>query len=70
MPVVARCAPLDALSVGSKSLSGSGMSKVAMQIVRVIAKIIEKHIVPFAVGDATTSWRLPLESAAEKVSLA
>jgi hypothetical protein len=37
------------LSVGSKSLSGSGMSKVAMQFVPVSVEITGKHIVPFAV---------------------
>jgi hypothetical protein len=37
------------LSVGSKSLSGSGMSKVAMQTFRLSVEISEKHVVPFAV---------------------
>jgi hypothetical protein len=37
------------LSVGSKSLSGSGMSKVATQIFRLSVEISENHIAPFAV---------------------
>jgi hypothetical protein len=42
MPVIAHCVRhRTPLSVGSKSLSGSGMSKVAMQFVRVGAEIRE-----------------------------
>jgi hypothetical protein len=60
-PFAARAQPL---SVGSKSLSGSGMSKIAMQFARVSTEITEKHIVPFAVyRQCNNIRRRPLGSA-------